>query len=174
MQINVAQLLKSPIGSERNYDIDEKIDVYGKELAFKGKVKLTRTDRNILVVCSLTTEMEVECSRCLEPYKCPLKIHFEEEFFPTIDVISGLPSDMPEKEPGSFTIDQNHILDLDTAIRQYTLLTVPMKPLCDENCAGICPTCGKNLNTGCCRCQAEEIDPRLAQLNNFLKAKYSN
>lgn len=169
MQINVAQLLKSPIGAERVYEVNEDIDIDGRRVRVVGEVKLIRTDRGILTKGALTAKLEIECSRCLEPFQCPVNINFEEEFFPTIDVLSGLPLELPEEQPGYFTIDENHIIDLDEAIRQYALLDIPMKPLCKEECAGLCPTCGKNLNRGCCECLIEDIDPRLAILKKLMK-----
>jgi uncharacterized protein len=72
-------------------------------------------------------------------------------------------------EPGAFRIDERHIIDLSEAVRQYTLLAVPMKPLCEAACAGICPTCGKNLNLGACRCPPPEGDPRWAKLQKLLQ-----
>ena len=82
---------------------------------------------------------------------------------PTIDINTGAKLPEPD-ETGSFTIDEHHILDLTEAIRQYRVMALPMKPLCREECAGLCPTCGKNLNTGPCDCPANEIDPRWAKL----------
>jgi uncharacterized protein len=72
-----------------------------------------------------------------------------------------LPS--PE-EPSAFTIDEHHILDLTEGIRQYALMAIPMKPLCNKDCAGLCQKCGQNLNQGKCNCPAEEIDPRWSKL----------
>jgi uncharacterized protein len=61
-------------------------------------------------------------------------------------------------------IDEHHLLDLSEAIRQNALLAVPMKPLCREDCSGLCQQCGKDLNKGQCDCNKSEIDPRWAKL----------
>lgn len=155
MQLNVAQLLKSSIGAERNYGIDEDIEIDGQKVRVIGEVKLIRTDRSILIKSALVAKIDIECVRCLETYQFPIEIKFEEEFFPTINVLTGLPYEAPEEQAGYFTIDENHIIDLHEAIRQYTVLGIPMKPLCKEECAGLCPSCGKNLNQGCCNCLTE-------------------
>jgi uncharacterized protein len=156
MQLNVAQLLKSSIGTERNYRIDEDIEIESRKVRVVGEVKLIRTDRSILIKSALVAKIDIECVRCLEIFQCPIEIKFEEEFFPTIEVLTGLPYEVPEEQqPGYFIIDENHIIDLDEAIRQYTILGIPMKPLCKEECAGLCPTCGKNINQGCCNCLIE-------------------
>jgi uncharacterized protein len=168
MQINVAQLLRSPIGTVREHDIDLVMDVTGggNTSRLQGRVNLTRTDRGILVEGVLHTEVELTCSRCLELFRCPLTLKITEEYFPTVDVVSGTPLAIPD-ELGSFTIDENHELDLTEAVHQYALLAVPMKPLCRQDCAGLCPVCGQNLNLGECQCLPQEADPRWAKLRRI-------
>jgi uncharacterized protein len=165
MQINVSQLLQEPIGSTRDYEINEAAEIIGdgKEYQIQGQCWLLRTQRSILVKCALSTEVELSCGRCLRRFRQPLKINFEEEYLPTVDVHSGVTLPSPE-EPSAFTIDEHHILDLTEGIRQYALMAIPMKPLCNKDCAGLCQKCGQNLNQGKCNCPAEEIDPRWSKL----------
>jgi uncharacterized protein len=166
MDMNVSLLLREPIGSTRDYDIDEVIDITGEgknENRIKGRCNMLRTQRSILVKCNLNTELELSCSRCASNYLQPLKIKFSEEFYPSIDAESGIKLPPPE-EASSFTIDEQHILDLTEAVRQYFLLAIPMKALCKKDCAGLCSTCGKNLNLGKCDCPPDNIDPRWAKL----------
>ena len=172
MQINVAQLLKAPIGSIRDYEVSEVIDVTGdgNGSLVQGKVSLMRTDRSILVKGALDTEIELTCSRCLSSFNCSLTLNIEEEYFPTTDVITGASLSVPE-EPGCFTIDERHVLDLTEAVRQYALLAIPMKPLCREDCAGLCPNCGHNLNRGPCGCPPQETDSRWSELSKLNKKK---
>ena len=170
MQTNVAQLLKAPVGSIRTLPIDDTLEESGTEYLVQGELTLIRTNNSILVDGRLETQTHITCSRCLKPFilKIPLKI--QEEFFPTIDIITDMKLPEPE-EPGSFTIDEHHILDLTEAIRQYIITAMPMKPLCREECAGLCSNCGQDLNLGECSCHQEEVDPRWAEL---LKLKNSN
>ena len=161
MQVNVAQLLKAPIGTTRDYEVDEAADIDDSSHPVKGKVQLTRTNRGILVRGTINTEAKVTCGRCLNEFNCPLTLKIVEEYFPTIDVISGAPAALPD-EPGSFTIDERHILDLIEAIRQYAIMAIPMKPLCRRDCAGLCPTCGYDLNKGSCGCS-----PQVSQESNL-------
>lgn len=165
MEINVSQQLKAPIGNVREYDISESSDILGIGIntEVQGTIKLTRTNRGILVQGTLYAKIPVECSRCLKVFDYPLTIKIEEEFFPKIDVNSGAPLEIPD-EPGGFTIDEHHILDISEAIRQNSLLAIPMKPLCQVECAGLCPICGKDLNKGHCDCHKTEMDPRWAKL----------
>ena len=166
MQINVSQLFKEPIGSTRQHEIDETIDIDGGSCEIQGKIKLVRTDRGILVKGTLQTVIEVTCGRCLSFFNCPLVLNIEEEYFPTTDVVSGVSLPLPE-EPSYFTIDEYYVLDLTEAIRQYMMLAIPMKPLCCEDCAGICLTCGHNLNQGPCGCLPQEADSRWSELNRL-------
>ncbi len=172
MQINVSQLLKESIGSIRNYEVSEVGDVTGDGRSNKvqGEVRLMRIDRGILVKGTLHTEVEITCSRCLSSFNCPVVLNIEEEYFPVTDVISGTWLPLPE-ETGCFTIDEHHILDLTEAVRQYELLATPMKPLCSENCAGLCPYCGHNLNQGACDCIAQDSERKGVNYGSFAQTK---
>ena len=169
IQINVSKLLKEPIGSIRNYEIGGTVDITGDGASSKvqGEVGLTRTNRSILVKGTLYTEVEITCSRCLSLFSCPLTLSIEEEYFPIIEVSSGAPMSLPG-EPSSFTIDEHHVLDLTEAIRQYALLAIPMKPLCSDDCAGLRPNCGYNLNQGGGNCPPQEADPRWSRLKKMV------
>jgi uncharacterized protein len=174
MQINVAQLLREPVGATREYEIDDVVDITsdGKGSRVKGEVKLLRTQRSILAECALSTDVELACSRCLSPFRYPLEVNFQEEFLPTVDLVSGVALPPPE-EAGTFTIDEHHILDLTEAVRQYALLAIPMKPLCREDCAGLCPSCGQNLNRGRCDCPVPSTDPRWSELMKLASGQIS-
>jgi uncharacterized protein len=166
MRINVSQQLKAPIGSVRDYEVSEVVDIANGSRQVQGTVRLMRTNRGILAKAGLNAEVEVTCSRCLRLFSCPLTLNIEEEYFPTADIVSGARLPVPD-EPGCFTIDEHHILDLTEAIRQYALLAIPMKPLCREDCAGLCPICGQDLNQGPCGCLHQEADPRWSKLHKL-------
>ncbi len=168
---NVAQLLKAAVGTTREYDVDEPIPTLNEHIllteAVRGKVRLTRTNRGILVDAKLHTAAKLECSRCLDVYVENLPIRFEEEYIPVIDVVSGLPTHIPH-ETYAFRIDEKHELDLRPAIREYGDLALPMKPLCSTSCAGLCPQCGANLNVRKCSCVVAARDTRFAVLEALL------
>ena len=168
MYINVSQQLKEPMGSTRSYKVNETVDVTGdgNSSLVQGEVSLVRTNRGILASGILYTAVKIACSRCLSWFDCSLTLNIEEEYFPTTNVVSGTPVPLPE-EPGSFTIDEHHVLDLTEAIRQSALLAIPMKPLCHQDCAGLCPECGHNLNQGACDCLPQAMDPRWFKLSKL-------
>ena len=136
LSFNVAQLEKGLIGATRDYQLDDRLTVDGQEITVRGAVKLTRTNRSVLVSANLKTALPLECCRCLGQYDCPLEVRFEEEFLPSLDVTSGLSLDVEDAEE-NFTVDEHHILDLTEAVRQYVILAQPMKPLCRTDCPGI-------------------------------------
>lgn len=174
MRYNVAQLLKGPTGASRTYDVDEEIRNLDPELQplrpLTGSVTLMRTSQGILVTGTLATLVAGACKRCLEPARVEVEFELEEEFRPT-NPIAGIPLDhVPEEEVDpALLIDERHNLDLSEVVRQGLWLAVPMEMLCRPDCAGLCPRCGGNRNTGECQCDEAGIDPRWAALGEILR-----
>lgn len=133
--INVASLLKEPVGSSQSYDIN---GILGDEIegSIEGTVKMIRITRGVLVQCELSAQVKLICSRCLEAFLCPISFTAEEEFVPVADVSDDSALPWAEESEQS-TIDDRNILDLGELIRQYILLNLPMKPLCRGDCPGI-------------------------------------
>lgn len=169
MQINVAQLLKEPLGARRKYSLSDKVAMEaGTEVSFQGEAELLRTDKGILVHSRLEGQIEVACSRCVESFSYPLHLDFQEEFFPTVDVNLGFRL-APPQDPTAFTIDQNHILDLGEAVYQYAVVALPMKPICRPDCVGIFPERGGASKSA--QRPAQEPDPRWAKLATLMAEK---
>ena len=113
-------------------------------------IQITNTGDKYLVMGKLTAKTRVECDRCLEQFILPMNIEFYHE--------------LERDELG----DENEI-DLTDAIYENLLLEQPIKVLCSEDCKGLCPQCGQNLNAKDCGCDREVIDPRLVKLKEFFK-----
>ena len=158
---NVSQLLKSSIGTTRRVEVDEFDDSLRADLGLvsptRGSLRLMRTAAGILVTGTLTQDVEDTCSRCLEPFRRRQVLEIDEEFLPIDDVSTGNPVEEPG-DPDAFKLTSQHLLDLDEAIRQYAILESPLRPLCREDCKGLCTNCGANLNLGPCRCETEAGD----------------
>ncbi len=163
MQINVAQLLKEGTGATRTHDVDgclclENVSAggpgqAGQESRVEGRATLTRAARGILLQGAFSCHVSLTCVRCLASFPHSAAFDVEEMFYPSTDILTGLPLALPDEDgSASFTIDAHHVLDTSEMIRQYSLLAIPMKPLCRADCAGLCPHCGANLNEGQCRC----------------------
>ena len=166
LQINVSQQLKGAIGTVRYAEVDDEVEIAGWEEHVGGRVKLTRTDRGILVQGTLETGAALVCSRCLSAFPYPLRLSIEEVYEETSDASAAAPPPQADEASG-FKIEENRIIDLTEAVRQYAGLALPMKPLCREDCTGLCPACGHNLNEGQCGCPVTETDPRWATLSRL-------
>ena len=172
MRYSVAQLLKSPLGATREYELNEDINGIDPDLdivaPLVGKVEFLRTGSGILVTGRLHTEAIVTCSRCLHAARVPVNIALEEEFRPSIDLLTGATLQVEDGDDPATQTDAHHILDLTEVVRQGLLLAVPMSPVCNPQCRGLCPSCGTDLNECPCECQPEVSDPRLASLRELL------
>ncbi len=160
MQYNVAQLLKEPTGSTRSYQLDETFT--GAERVVdraQGLAHLLRTHQGILVTATMDIQMTLACSRCLREYTRASTIAVEEELFPTVDINTGRNLPPPANAEEALWIDSDHILDLTEALRQCVLASAPMKPLCRDDCRGLCQVCGTNLNQGKCNCITVQPNP---------------
>ncbi len=168
MQFNVSGLIQDGIGATRRYELDGILESEERAPeAVTGNVEFLRTNVGVLVRAKLRLVEPDICSRCLNPLEETLPIEFEEEFFPTVDVQSGRPTDEASDED-AFSIDEHHMLDLTEAIRQYRESSAVLQPLCRPDCLGLCHSCGHDLNTGPCDCAAVPTDNRWAALTGLL------
>jgi uncharacterized protein len=124
--------------------------------------------QDIRLVGSLQTRVELACARCLEPVSVPLERSFDLLHRP-----QGSDAGVEEAAVGPSEIDIGYYrgdgLDLEEVLREQVLLAVPLREICREDCRGLCPFCGKNLNQETCRCRAPQPDPRWAGLEDIRK-----
>jgi uncharacterized protein len=167
MLFNVSGLMQEGIGATRTYGVQGTLHSEERPPEpVKGEVELLRTPAGILVRARIELVEPELCSRCLQPLQETLDIGFEEEFLSTVDA-HGVPTREVEDED-AFTIDENHMLDLTEAVRQYREASATMQPLCRPDCRGLCPQCGQDLNTGACDCDAIQEDSPWAALTGLL------
>jgi uncharacterized protein len=176
LQYNVSQLLKSDVGSTRSYDFESEQplnldDSVARDI--RGHVKFTLTNFGIVASVDADATLDLTCARCVEPFSSPTHVSFDEEYQPVIDIATGLPSTAPRSDVAS-AISQNHIIDLAEAIRQALLLSMELIPLCSQECRGLCPTCGVNLNTQQCTCPPAEEPSPFAVLQGLLDGSESD
>jgi uncharacterized protein len=122
--------------------------------------------RKVRLVGRLQTTLECACSRCLETFTVPVDTKLDVLFLPSTDNTGGQEDEVGEEDLGvSFYKDDQ--IDLGEVMREQFYLALPMKPLCREDCRGLCPVCGVNRNRESCTCQAEWVDPRMDALRRF-------
>jgi uncharacterized protein len=114
----------------------------------------------------VTTTLELPCSRCLEPFTWPVNGEFSLRYQPHSSNSSEGEREI-EEDDLSTAFYENDEIDLGQLMREQFYLSLPMKPLCRDACAGLCPVCGTNLNRGTCDCKREWEDPRLAVLKTL-------
>ena len=141
MHYNLARLLMEPVGSTRDYDLDESFtdpeDGIGR---VKGWIRVIRTNQGVIVRAELETQVRLTCGRCVTGFEYDSFLKIEEESSPTIDPVTGRKTEPLEGDEGEIYLDDQHVLDMNEVIRQYVLTEVPIKPLCREECRGLCPS----------------------------------
>jgi DUF177 domain-containing protein len=115
---------------------------------------------------AVRAELELACSRCLEPYRMSVDAPFDLRFLPAAEMSSEHERELREDDVET-SYYRDDVIDLNELMREQFYLALPMKPLCGDDCRGLCPQCGTNLNTGSCECASERVDPRLAVLKNL-------
>jgi uncharacterized protein len=172
LAFNVAQLLKEGVGASRQrelsgevYDVDENNP---GALPVVGKVTLVRTPGGILVTGEAELTLAIQCRRCLELTLQQVTLEIEDEFVPHIDVLTGRPLPVGDDVGPELVIDDRHTLDLADILWQYAVAQTMRPVYCSQECKGLCPYCGANLNLGPCDCDTRQIDPRLEALSRLL------
>jgi uncharacterized protein len=131
---------------------------------------LRKDEPRFMLSGRLQARLQVACGRCLEPFTLPVDTQVDLTYVPH-------PSQAAEDEVELSADDlttafyRDQTLDLGEALREQFYLAMPMAPLCREDCKGLCPQCGTNLNQGTCACDVRWEDPRLAGLRTLLKKK---
>jgi uncharacterized protein len=115
------------------------------------------------LVGSVQTTLDLPCSRCLEPFTWPVDSSFDLRYQPHARN-SGEGEREIEEDDLTTAFYENDTIDLGQLMREQFYLALPMKPLCRDDCQGLCPTCGINWNKGTCDCTNQWEDPRLAAL----------
>ena len=170
LQFNVAQLLKEGVSEgSKSYIIENAIlpaDVEGLILTepIRGKVKLTKAGRDVWLKATLSTTLQLGCTRCLKPVNTPVQINIEETFVSINNLPKATDSDEETDIDPATVIDETHTLDLTEVLRQELYLNQPSQILCKDDCLGLCPQCGQNLNDGVCSCDNTHIDARWSAL----------
>jgi uncharacterized protein len=128
-----------------------------------GEVHLSKHGQDILVRGNLAGQLELACSRCLEPFAAPAAIEFDLLLVP--GPVHATAAQV-ELSPEDLDLDYytGEIVDLESILREQIILMLPLKPLCDEACKGLCPHCGANLKSETCSCSTDAVDSPFARL----------
>lgn len=138
----------------------------GEEFVFPDGLtvdgKITNNTKSLHFTADVSGRMLVHCARCME--KIEKNVEFEiSEFLVREEQAEQISDD------DDAVVFAGEEIDIDELIVNNFLINVPGKYLCSEDCKGLCPKCGKNLNLGVCDCSDDEIDPRWAALAEIIK-----
>ncbi len=171
-RLNVATLLMEEVGSTRDVTISLARFPLDQDLVASdvtARIRLTRLRSGLLAKGSVEGSVELECARCLNLYDQPFAESFTEQFRQTVDVRSGLDlgpaprasANDADDELG-FVIDESHELDLTEMLRQWILLSLPMRPDCGEACPGPPQVANE---------PESQVDARFAALEQLLESE---
>jgi uncharacterized protein len=116
---------------------------------------------------SLHTTLSLACCRCLESFGIPVDVPIDLRYLPQRENVGEGELEILEGD-FSTAFYRDEQIDLDLMLREQFQLLSPMKPLCRQDCRGLCPACGMNLNSEQCSCDTSWPDPRLAALAMLL------
>ncbi|MHB8139159.1 MAG: YceD family protein [Smithellaceae bacterium] len=126
---------------------------------------ITKSGDTVYIRGELAAQVSQECGRCLEPAEIPIGVDFAYTLVPAkTETAEELELTAQELETSYYRGD---FIDLAPIICEQIVLQVPMKIICADDCKGLCPHCGINLNTGSCSCNLHKVDNRLAVLKKF-------
>jgi len=148
------------------YKLPHRLEEAGTGL--ESSFSVTPQGRGMLIRGRIEGRLITPCDRCAEDATIEIASDFE--------LFEELPRENEQSlEPGLLR-RRGKVLELDVAtlLWEQFLLALPVKPLCDEDCPGLCPHCGTALRDGPCGCAGEEGDPRLAVLKNLKVPRGSN
>lgn len=153
------------------YEFDEPISKIGLEEPFFSNfqldAELTKTRNQIILNAGLTLNANFECDRCGTVYHSVIKTNFL-----MVYIFDRLP-ETNEDLNVIYLPPETDKINLSNELKDYAILAVPMKRLCKEECKGLCPRCGIDLNEGSCSCSSKEVDTRWLPLQD-LKNKLNN
>jgi uncharacterized protein len=153
VDINIAPLLKQPLGTRVELDVAESpIDPRGDNAGLldasivdiDAKLHATHTNPGPLFEGAADAHVAATCARCLKPIDAPVHADFAEQYYATVPVDTGV--GVVEAPLDAKTIGSDFKVDLVPLLREELILVTPVAALCRADCAGLCPVCGIDLN----------------------------
>jgi uncharacterized protein len=165
LRLDVSYLVKGSPGTHKEFDFNFPQLNFSSDFTLvdvQGKIAVSTTEDGVVAEGSLRALTQLSCNRCLDDYWQPLNIEFTEIF--STHPISENGDDLEESY-----LPSDGSIDLTPILRDYALLDIPIRHVCREDCKGLCPTCGANLNQEDCGHKQESLDPRMAALGDLLE-----
>jgi len=142
-----------------------KID-FDFETPLQSEAKILKAGRSVFIKGSVQTALRLQCVRCLKEFSYPLFSTYELTLHPLKEGPMGEEKELIQKEMESSFFEGGELRLSEIACEQI-FLEIPYQPLCDENCKGLCPICGKDLNISSCECVKEDFSTGLSSLQKL-------
>lgn len=139
--------------------------ILGLDSPLYAHIYIKRAGERYVLEGNISGRLRLRCDRCIEAFLFDLKTEFR--LFLMHHPIKGEEEIELAKDDMSVVFVSEDEIELDDIIRAEIYLAIPMKVLCKEDCAGLCPICGKNLNFGKCDCKKEAGHPAFLKLKNL-------
>jgi uncharacterized protein len=186
MRVNIDEIKEA--GLRRSWDVAREATdemVVGDQAGYRARgplhldADLEKIQRRVRANIHGKAELTVPCRRCLAPVTLDLPLEFELTLVPSDeyedeDAPRGEREDRAARVAGSFEpqdaeeeVYTGKVIDLDPLVREQLVLSLPAYPVCREDCKGLCPVCGSNLNERDCGCDRHVPDPRWAGLKKL-------
>jgi len=165
LRLDVSYLVKGSPGTSKEFEFNFAQLTFPDDLLLvdiQGLITVSVTEDGVVAEGKIHALTEIPCSRCLDPFWQPINIDFTEIF-------SSHPLNDAENDLGEQPLPADGSIDLTPIIRDYASLDIPISQVCKEECKGLCPTCGLNLNLEDCGHKQEYIDPRMEGLRALLE-----
>ncbi len=165
LRINISKLSEG----KHHHSLSTEPSDLGLDKRFVRKVStevdIEKSNRQLLVQVESESGGMFLCDRCLDEFQRDVQARY------TILYVQGEQepdrAEEVQEEVQYLSVDTN-IIDLGEDVRQFLILSLPLKMLCKEDCAGLCPVCGINKNKATCSCTVQESDPRWAELKKLM------
>ena len=160
LRLNVGFIIHETVGYFRDFPLELPSVYFPPDLPveqFSGMVRVSRAQQGLVVQVQVQGFTTAECGRCVVEFNQPLRAEFTDLYAFTPKLASDAGLVLPETGQ----------LDLAPSIREELLLSLPINPLCRQDCKGLCLICGENLNETICNHEDDDIDPRLALLKSL-------
>lgn len=170
MNLDISDIVGN-VGASKEVHTSQVESFDGLDLDGPVQLDLTVTSAGngeISVHGKIKVKVILTCSRCAAEYSEPLDIDVDERFVPEGSVELERDDEVDADELCVFGYDQNE-LKIDELTRENIIASLPYRPLCSQECRGVCPQCGQNLNEKTCKCGSaeKEVDPRWGALKKF-------
>jgi len=171
MIIRIDEIQSSSSEFELRFDPSE-FDSLGEGITLRSpvqsRVHIRKVGVDIDIKGQLSTALQLDCSRCLEPqiFSIQNDLHV---IYRDVRWVETAPEVQLEAEDMLVSYYAGDTLNLLEVAREQILLAIPLQFICKMDCAGLCPQCGQNRNLGKCSCREDKIDPRLAVLTKLLQ-----